>query len=69
MLRYDPTDCKGKTAKFRGNIPEAGTARGNVAGKFIFPGQWKKMSEITDPQALFHERTRRPAKDEAHRDE
>ena len=27
------------------------------------------MSKITDPQALFHERTCRPAKDEAHRDE
>ena len=58
-----------KAAEFRSDIPETGAAQGNVAGKFIFPGQREKMSEIADPKALFHERARRPAEDEAHRDE
>lgn len=39
-----------KTAEFRSDIPETGAAQGNVAGKFIFPGQREKMSDIPEKE-------------------
>lgn len=63
----DAGEINQESSKFRGNIPESGTADCNVSRKFILPGQGKEMSKVAYPQTLLHNRAGGTAKNKSHR--